>query len=117
MAPLDDLLPLPPHTFLLLLVLRKRSLHGYGIKKELLARSDGRIDLDPGGLYRLIARMEARGVVRAAQAPAAESTDPRRGGFYTLTAAGERLLATEAKRLSALMQSPEVKALLRTVNA
>jgi DNA-binding PadR family transcriptional regulator len=117
MGSLDDLLPLPPHTFLLLLVLRKRVLHGYGIKKEILARSDGRIDLDPGGLYRLIARMEARGVVRVAPASTAESPDTRRGVSYTLTAAGEKLLAAEARRLSALMQSPEIKALLRTVNA
>lgn len=109
---MPDLLPLPPHMFLVLLSLRGRALHGYGIKKEVLARSGGAIDLDPGGLYRLIGRLETKGVVRAAEAPADEPDDDHRRVFYTLTAAGEELLAAEAVRLEALLGSPDVRALI-----
>ncbi len=108
----DDLLPLPPHTFLVLLSLRGRALHGYGIKKEVRARSEGRIDLDAGGLYRLIARLEARGVIRTVKAPALQAEDVRRGVFYTLTPSGEALLAEEARRLASLLSSADVSALI-----
>ena len=112
MTPLDDLLPLPPATFLVLLAIRGRALHGYGIKKEVRARSEGRVDLDPGGLYRLVARLEARGVVQPAPAPADAPDDDRRRLFYTLTPAGERLIAAEARRMASLVGSPDVAALL-----
>jgi DNA-binding PadR family transcriptional regulator len=117
MSRLDDLLPLPPGTFYVLLALRGRALHGYGIKKEVRARSEGRVDLDPGGLYRLIARLEARGVVQPADAPADAPADERRRLFYTLTVAGERLLAAEARRLASLVGSPEVAALIEGAGA
>jgi DNA-binding PadR family transcriptional regulator len=113
----DDLLPLAPTTFLVLLVLRGRAMHGYGIKKEVRTRSDGMIDLDPGGLYRTIARLEARGIVKPVRAPADAPDDERRRLFYTLTAAGERVLAAEARRLALLVASPEVAAIIGGVRA
>jgi DNA-binding PadR family transcriptional regulator len=116
-GPVNDLLPLPPHTFLVLLALKGRALHGYGIKKEVQARSEGRIDLDPGGLYRLIARLEARGVMRVAAAPEKGPEDERRRVFYTLTSSGEALLAAEARRLAALVGSPDVAALIGEAGA
>lgn len=114
---IDDLIPLPPHTFMVLLALRGGALHGYGIKKEVRARSEGRIDLDPGGLYRLIARLEARGVVRPADAPAETPEDDRRRVFYALTAEGQRLLAMEARRLASLVGSADVAAVIREAGA
>ena len=110
----DELLPLTPGTFYVLLALRGRALHGYGIKKDVRERSDGRIDLDAGGLYRMIARLEALGVVRVAATPADAPDDDRRRVFYKLTAAGDRLLSAEARRLAALVASPEVA---RIINA
>jgi len=117
MSELADLIPLPPHTFLVLLCLRGRPLHGYGIKKEVRARSEGRVDLDPGGLYRLIARLEARGIVSVVEAPVDAPEDDHRRVFYTLTPAGEALLAMEASRLAALIGSPDVAALIEGARA
>lgn len=114
MSELDDLLPLTPGTFLVLLAVRGRALHGYGIKKDVKARSDGRVDLDAGGLYRLIARLEARGALRVVAAPSTAPDDERERVFYKLTAAGERLLSAEAQRLAALVASPDVVALLKS---
>lgn len=114
---MHDLLPLPPHMFLVLLVLRGRALHGYGIKKDVLHRSGGTIDLDAGGLYRLIGRLETRGLVRVADPPTDEPEGDRRRVFYTLTSLGENVLAAEAKRLEALMGSPDVRAVIRGADA
>lgn len=109
--PLDPAdLPLPPHTFFVLLVLSEAAAHGYGIKKEVLERSGGTIDLDAGGLYRLIARMEEQGWVTPAPAPDGE--DARRK-YYRLTPLGREVVAAEAARLTHLTGRPEVAALAR----
>ena len=57
------MLPLPPHLFHVLLALRDGPMHGYGIKKAVRERSEGRIMLDAGGLYRLIARLAEHGAI------------------------------------------------------
>jgi DNA-binding PadR family transcriptional regulator len=95
-----------------LLALRGRALHGYAIKKEVHSRSDGHLNLDAGGLYRLIARLEAMGAVRVAAAPTDAPVDDRKRVFYRLTAAGERLLTADARRLASLVASPDVASLL-----
>lgn len=112
MEPLLTELPLTPGTFYVLLALRGHALHGYAIKKAVHARSDGRLNLDAGGLYRLIARLETLGAVRTAAAPPDAPDDDRKRVFYRLTAAGERLLAAEARRLASLVASPDVVSLL-----
>lgn len=109
----DPPAPLPPHAFLVLLALHEGPKHGYGLKKRVAERSHGSVDLDAGGLYRLIARMEERGWVEPAP-PASveeESEDPRRK-YYRLTAAGRGALAEEARRLQGLVRAPDVRALL-----
>lgn len=107
----DSTPPLPPHTFLVLLVLSRAPAHGYGIKKAVLEESGGGVDLDAGGLYRLIARMEDQGWVEPAPAPPSE-TDARRK-YYALTPPGREALAREAARMARLVGVPEVARLAR----
>lgn len=106
---MPDSAPLPPHMFFVLLVLNAGAAHGYGIKKAVLDRSGGSVDLDAGGLYRLIARLEERGWAETA-APPTEDADPRRK-HYALTDAGREALRMEASRLASLAQEPDVVAL------
>jgi DNA-binding PadR family transcriptional regulator len=103
-------LPLPPHMFLVLLVLNAEAAHGYGIKKAVRQRSGGMVDLDAGGLYRLIARLEERGWARPAPALTEDGGDARRK-YYALTDSGRDVLSAEARRISALAQAPDVMAL------
>lgn len=108
----DDALPLKPKPFLLLLVLQQEeSLHGYAIKKAMHERSNGTVSMDPGGLYRLIARLERDGLVRRVDAPA-DDLDERRQ-YLAITEWGRAVLAAEARRISSLAQLPEVQALAR----
>lgn len=105
-------LPLKPKPFLLLLVLEEEGpLHGYAIKKGMAERSGGTVTMDPGGLYRLIGRLERDGLVCRAPSPSDE-TDERRQ-YLDITEWGRRVLAAEARRISGLADLPAVRQLAR----
>jgi DNA-binding PadR family transcriptional regulator len=105
-------LPLKPRPFLLLLALEDAGpLHGYAIKKEMVERSGGTVTMDPGGLYRLIGRLERDGLVRRVPQPDDE-TDERRQ-YLEITDWGRRVLAAEAQRIDGLARTPVVQQLAR----
>lgn len=106
----DDVLPLKPKPFLLLLVLAEEGpVHGYAIKKGMAQRSGGAIAMDPGGLYRLIARLERDGLVRRAPSPASEEDERRQ--YLELTDWGRSVLEAEARRIAELARMPAVRKL------
>jgi DNA-binding PadR family transcriptional regulator len=98
----DDFLPLKPDAFYVLLVLLQGERHGYAIMREAAERSDGRIALQAGALYRLLHRMLADGLVaESLRRPAADADDERRR-YYRVTALGRRTIAADAERMAAL---------------
>lgn len=108
----ESFLPLKPLVFLTLLVLRSRDAHGYAIKKEVARRSEGAVDLEPGTLYRLLARLLDQGLIEESRRrPAAEADDERRR-YYRLTALGRDVVAAEAVRLDRLVAADDVRALI-----
>ena len=76
--------------------------HGYGIKRDVEARTEGEIRLGSGTLYEAVQRLERDGWIREVSAPrgdeASSGGPPRR--YYALTAAGRRAVAEEVGRLS-----------------
>lgn len=90
-------LPLTPAVFEILLALAESDLHGYAIMQAVERRSEGRITLLPGTLYRALDRLLDSRLVREKASPAA-AEDPRRR-TYQLTALGKTVLVAEAKRL------------------
>jgi DNA-binding PadR family transcriptional regulator len=101
--------PLPPHVFQILLALADRDLHGLGIMHDVLERSDGRVRLWPGMLYRNLQRL-------AGLSADVESTGPPVAGspkYFKLTAAGRRRCAQEAERLAALVDVARARRILR----
>ena len=110
--PESRFLPLKPNVFMVLLALQEGPSHGYGIRKEVLERSEGTVELDPSGLYRLIARLESDGLLRASRARPPEEQDDERRNYYELTPVGRRVLAAEARRLARLMGRPDMAAVL-----
>jgi DNA-binding PadR family transcriptional regulator len=99
---LTDLLPLKADTFHVLLVLLRGERHGYAIMREAAERSAGRVELQAGALYRLLARLLDDGVVVESQRrPAADADDERRR-YYRITPLGKRVIAAEAERMAAL---------------
>ncbi len=95
-----------------LLALHGAPRHGYGIKKLVLELSGGSIELEPGGLYRMLGRLEDRGLVEPVEAPSDEDSRGPPRNYYALTELGRRTLADEVSRLSELMARPEVAAIL-----
>ena len=105
-------LPLKPKPFLLLLTLQEHgALHGYAIKKAMRESSGGTVAMDPGGLYRLIARMERDGLVRPVPRPAGDADERRQ--YVAITEWGRAVLAAEARRIAELARVPAVQALAR----
>jgi len=109
----DVFLPLKPATFLVLLVLSQEELHGYGIKKAVAARSEGRIDLEPGTLYRLMARLLAQGLIGETDRRPVPDRDDERRRYYRITALGREVVTREADRMVQLADSRDVRALLQ----
>lgn len=83
-----------------LLALAGGPLHGYAVKQRVETESDGSLTPQAGSLYRVIARLMTSGLVAETEPAGPVSPHPgleRR--YYTLTAAGRRVLAAEARRL------------------
>jgi DNA-binding PadR family transcriptional regulator len=109
-------LPLKPIDFHVLLVLTEGARHGYGIVKQIEARSEGRIRLQPGNLYRYLRRLVDEGLVKpadrrpvvanAGEPQAGEAAEARRR-YYEVTPLGRRVLGAEVDRMRALVAAAE----------
>jgi PadR family transcriptional regulator, regulatory protein PadR len=69
-------------------------LHGYGIVRRIEETSRGQLSLNYGTLYPALLKLEQEGFVTARWG---QSENNRRAKFYTLTAAGRKALAREAR--------------------
>ncbi|MBL8980570.1 MAG: PadR family transcriptional regulator [Gemmatimonadetes bacterium] len=69
-------------------------LHGYGIARRIEETSRNRLVLNYGTLYPALVKLEQEGAIAAEWRP---SENNRRAKYYTLTAAGRRLLARETR--------------------
>jgi DNA-binding PadR family transcriptional regulator len=108
----EAILPLKPKPFLLLLSLQEHgALHGYAIKKAMHGSSGGTVAMDPGGLYRLIARLERDGLIRSVPRPTDDADERRQ--YVAITDWGRAVLAAEARRIAQLARVPAVQALAR----
>ena len=108
----QDMLPLTPAVFHILLALADGEKHGYAIMQEVETLTDGKIRLGPGTLYGSIKRLLAGGMIEESdERPDPEQDDERRR-YYRLTAFGRRVLGAEAQRLSDLVSVAQSKRIL-----
>jgi DNA-binding PadR family transcriptional regulator len=82
-----------------LLAMATGPIHGYAIKQAVETESAGTLVPRAGYLYRVIARLIARGLVREASGKNAPPHPGLARRYYALTAAGRSALASEAERL------------------
>lgn len=92
--------PMTEAMYYVLLTLMNPS-HGYGLMNEIKEVSNGRIEMGPGTLYGVLARMQKEGLI------ALKETDGRRK-TYEITAQGEEALRQEYSRLKALLKDGEI---------
>ena len=80
--------------FFVLTALADGPLHGYGIVGEVEELSQGRVKLKIGGLYGVLDRLTAVGLIEPDRE---EAHDGRLRRYYRLTRDGRRALAEEAE--------------------
>ncbi len=113
MATSSEPAALPPHWFQILLALADHDLHGLGIMNEVLERTNGRMRLWPGMLYRNLGRLAAEGLVIEVDAPPNAESGGGRPRFYRITPYGRRACALEARRLAGFVETARRKKLIR----
>ena len=87
--------------FHILVALARRPLHGYAIRQEVEARTEGGVRLWPATLYGLLSELATERLIEETRGPGGPDDDARRR-YYALTAAGRRVLESEAARLERL---------------
>jgi len=100
-----DCLPLPNDALFIMLALAAEPQHGYGIIRDVEARSDGQVILQTGALYRMLRRLLRDDcIVDCARPAGVESEDDRRR-YYALTPFGRQVLDAEVARMSRLVRA------------
>jgi DNA-binding PadR family transcriptional regulator len=105
----DELIPLKPLVFHILLVLVGGERHGYSIVKEVAAQTDGQLKIEPGNLYRTLRTIAAQGlIVESANRPDPDRDDQRRR-YFRVTPLGNEVLRAEALRMERLSLSAKAE--------
>ena len=108
----QDMLPLTPAVFHILLALADGEKHGYAIMQEVETLTDGKIRLGPGTLYGSIKRLLAGGLIEESDERPDPELDDERRRYYRLTDFGQRIASAEAERLFLLVRQARLKKLL-----
>ena len=108
-----DLLPLTPAVLHILLALADEERHGYGIMREVEARTGGETRMGPGTLYGSIKRMLADDLIEESDERPDPQMDDQRRRYYRITDFGRKVAGAEAERLTSLVNAAEAKRLVK----
>jgi DNA-binding PadR family transcriptional regulator len=101
---IDQLLPLKPLDFAILITLAEGEQYGYSLAKRLAEQRNGAIRLPPSNLYHVLDRLIAAGLIRSTATD--DAADERRQ-YFAITPFGRRAVAAEARRLRYVMETAE----------
>jgi len=105
----DDLLPLAPAVFHILLSLAEGERHGYALKREIARRTDGKLKLGAGMLYGSISKMLALGLIEESNERPDPHLDDERRRYYRVTPFGRKVAQAEAARMRELVELAAAK--------
>ena len=108
----EDMLPVTPAVFHILLALANGEKHGYAIMQEVEEISAGTVNMGPGTLYGSIKRMLKAELIEEADERPDPEMDHQQRRYYKLTNFGERVLRAESIRLEALVRAARAKQVL-----
>ena len=108
----EEMLPLTPAVFNILLALADGEKHGYGIMQEVETNTKGQVLMGPGTLYGSIKRMLQTGLIEESDERADPEMDDQRRKYYKLTNLGRRVLNMEAERLASQVMIARAKNVL-----
>jgi PadR family transcriptional regulator, regulatory protein PadR len=84
---------------MILTIINREPLHGYGISQRLATLSQDTFQVNPGSLFPALYRLEQDGKLKAEWRP---SENNRNAKYYKLTAAGKKQLEQNRKRWNRL---------------
>ncbi len=108
----QNLLPLTPPVFHILLALADEERHGYGIMQDVARQTDDALQLGPGTLYGCLKRMQAAGLVEESDERPDPALDDERRRYYRMTGLGQMVARAEAQRLANAVVAARSKRLL-----
>jgi DNA-binding PadR family transcriptional regulator len=108
----QDLLPLTPPVFHILLALTDEERHGYGIMQDVARQTDDALQLGPGTLYGCLKRMLTAGLVEESDERPDPELDDQRRRYYRMTGLGQSVVRAEAQRLANAVLAARSKRLL-----
>lgn len=103
----ESFLPLSAPIFHMLLALMEGERHGYALKREILRRTDGTLNLGSGALYGNINRMLEQGWIEESGERPDPHLDDERRRYYRITQTGRRVAAAETSRMRSLVRLAE----------
>ena len=104
---IDRRLPLSLPIFHMLLSLTEGERHGYALKRAILQRTDGKLNLGSGALYGSINKMLDEGLIEESDERPDSHLDDERRRYYRITSLGQRVLEADAVRLRNLVRLAE----------
>jgi DNA-binding PadR family transcriptional regulator len=110
----EELLPLTPAVFHILLALAGGEKHGYGIMQEVATLTDDKMRIGPGTLYGAIKRLLVGGLIEETDERPDPEMDNERRRYYRLTAFGQLVVTAEAERMFHLVRQAQLRKLLGT---
>ena len=96
---LDEVLPLSPTAFHVLVAMADGPRHGYAIAQEVEELTSGRLVMGPGTLYGSLQRMTTAGLIEEAPNPGEDGLHANRRRYYRMTPLGSEALRAESERL------------------
>ena len=107
----EDLLPLTPPVFHILLALAGEERHGYGIMLDVARQTNDALQLGPGTLYGCLKRMLAARMVEESGERPDPALDDQRRRYYRMTPLGRRAVRAEAQRLADAVSTAKARRL------
>src|SRR5689334_23658836 len=92
----SEFAPLSPAFFHILLSLGEGERHGYALKREIAARTDGKLKLGPGVLYGSINKLLELGLIEESDERPDAHLDDERRRYYRITALGKQVARAAA---------------------
>ena len=105
----QDLLPLTPPVFHILLALADEERHGYGIMQDVARQTNDALQLGPGTLYGCLKRMLAAGLIEESEERPDPVLDDERRRYYRMKPLGERTVRAEAQRIAGALAAAKSK--------